>query len=214
MPTAVAGIGFVAAILLGNAKPKVETLLLATFKHITFSDIPSTSYKEADGNQLKITVKNSASFLLKPFKAALNVKQVSLLWRANGQPQIPSAAIEAAKKGDDALLRIGLIVEGSAPLVPFFAPQWIKSVRDYLHLPSDRMMYLVVGAKHAAGSTWESPYSGSIKNLAMESEPVGDGWNRASATFDALNVVGFLLMSDGDDTASTFVVDVKDVKLE
>ncbi len=84
-----------------------------------------------------------------------------------------------------------------------------------MKLPTDRMLYLVVDAKHAPGELWESPYSGSMTLMSVASVEGKDGWRQAAVAFpEPKQVVGLWLMADGDDTGSTFETRLKDLVLE
>ncbi|SME95805.1 DUF3047 domain-containing protein [Pseudobacteriovorax antillogorgiicola] len=203
-------------ILPGSALASTPTMTLSPseFEHITFDDIPPTKYRLEKPDTLVAEVKQSSSILLKPFAKVQSIQKVQVLWQSSGQLKLKDTSHEKKKSGDDALFRIGLILSGEAPMVPFFAPAWVKKSRDVLKLASDRMLYLVVGSPSAPGSRWESPYSSSIESLVMESKPSAEGWQAAEVSFEKpLKVVGLWLFADGDDTKSEFTSRLKDLKL-
>lgn len=204
-----------------EAKPSVWKPLEeveTSFRLISFKDIPPTRYR-LEGGVLEAEVKASSAAWLLPLKQPRRVGGLSFAWSAEGGLPPRSAQVEASKAGDDAILRVGLILSGPAPTVPFFAPAWVKAVRDNLHLPSDRMLYLVVGAQHKPGEMWSSPYTDSIKQLALASSaeaPAGantGSWQRASyQPQQKENIVGLWLMADGDNTGAQFKVRLKDLQ--
>ena len=197
----------------GSAGAASLPLTLSAWHHITFDGIPPTGYRQ-DGAGLRMEVARSASFLLQAFPAARPVRHVSFDWRSEGELKIADAATEQTKAGDDAHLKVALLLAGDAPLVPFFAPAWIKAVRDDLKQPTDHMVELVAGAKAPGGAKWPSPYSSSITMLAVASTPSG-GWQHADVTFpQGLEVVAVWLMADGDNSGSTFTTWVKALELE
>ncbi len=209
-------LGLCTAVLGSNAHAASRVIPLAVdgLKPVTFSGIPPTRYTN-EGPVLVASVEASSSFLLLPFAKAESVRAVQFAWKPDGGPQVNDAAHEASKAGDDAALRVGLILAGSAPLVPFFAPSWIKAVRDSLLLPSDELVYLVVGAKHAPGETWPSPYSSSITYRAVGDTPLAEGWRQARVVLpQAVDVVGVWLMADGDGTKARFTTRLKDLVFE
>ena len=112
----------------------------------------------------------------------MKVKKLSFLWQKKGELKVKSSDHESSKKGDDAYFRLGLILSGEAPSIPFFAPAWIKKSREVLKLPSDKLLYLTVGSKFPAGKSWESPYSSSISSLSMASTEK-EGWMHTSQEF-------------------------------
>jgi hypothetical protein len=189
-----------------------DSFRLAEFQHISFEKIPSTKYSEEAGI-INAEVASSSSFLLKPFSEVKNIKKVQWRWKVTGDLNVKSFDELKSKSGDDALFRIGLIKAGSAPTVPFFAPSWIKAIRDHMKLPGAEMQYLVSGGPAAKGAKWVSPYTDSMNLLQVESTPEESGWHLAQHSFsDSLKVVGLWLMADGDNTKSKFSVSVKDLE--
>lgn len=190
-------------------------LLLALFHHITFDGRKPTVY-ENRGAVLAAHVDASASFLFEPFAAIRKVSTLRFSWRIkNGAVKTPNAAAEAEKSGDDLPVRIGLLISGKAPLMPFFAPSWIKAVSNVAKLPASKLVFVVAGAKHAPGASWPSPFDDDLLLIAADDRAERDGWHVATHAFlDPLAVVGLWIMSDGDATASRFDVEIKDLELE
>lgn len=203
---------------LGFAAPafgKEHALDLAGFKHISFADIKPSIYSQEAGGVLRVDVEASASFLLQAWAEPRRVRSLSLLWRGQGQLKVRDAKHEQEKAGDDARLRIGLLLQGEAPMVPFFAPAWIKIIKDVMRHPAGELFYLVVDAKAAPGTSWQSPYASGIRMQALPSQPEQGGWMRSSAVFDpVLRVVGLWLMADGDDSKSQFKVWLRQLNLD
>ncbi len=204
----------VAAILM-SISPIVaaETFRLDDFHNITFDKIPSTKYSEKEG-VMTAEVASSSSFLLKPFTSIKLVKKIQWRWKVVGDLKVGSYDELRTKIGDDAILRIGLIKSGDAPMVPFFAPAWVNAIQSHMKLPGTEMQYLVVGGPAPSGATWVSPYTSSMSLRQVQSTTDSDGWNLAQQSFsEPMKVVGLWLMSDGDGTKSTFVVSLKDLEL-
>jgi hypothetical protein len=184
------------------------------YKLISFEKIPPTQFAYEKG-VLSMKVEKSSAALIKRFADVQSVQTVSFKWKSSGKRNVADAAIEKEKSGDDFYLRIGLIMSGPAPWVPFFAPAWIKALRDYMTLPTNHMKYLLVGTHHSPGSEWESPYSSSISNLALASTAAPGGYQKAEAKFDLpLEIVGLWIMADGDNSASVFTTELKYLQLQ
>ncbi len=196
--------------------PEQQNILLQkeNFEHIQFKRIKANNYTYQD-QQLKIEVDNSASFLMVPFDNVQKVSKVSFQWRSAGEPAIKNEEHEEKRNGDDAVFKLALLLRADDTLFNPLMPAWMKRVDKLLSLPSEEMIYLVVGAKHAAGERWINPYNDRVKMIAMKSDVNADGWLRASYTFDqAVEVVGLWLMSDGDNTGSKFTTKVKNIVLK
>lgn len=187
----------------------------AKSSHIVFSDdIPATRYS-LKKHYMTAEVKKSASALVYAFAQIAPVKEVSFSWKTEGDTKVTSASQEKTKAGDDFKLRIGLILSGEAPFVPFFAPAWVKAIRDALILPTDKMIYLAVGTRNPVGSVWESPYSDSMTNIVLPSKPLKKGWQRATYKADKpLKVVGLWIMADGDNTQASFKTYIRYLKIK
>ena len=113
---------------------------------------------------------------------------------------------EKSRKGDDAWLRVGLILEGEPGDVPeALLPRWMRQVRKTLRHPSNRMIYLLPGALHAPGTRWKSPFSDDVDMVSVSSSPAGNGWKQVEHEFpETQRTVGLWIMADGDNTNSVF----------
>ena len=200
--------------LYAGSMEKVLDLKADNFEHIEFKRIKQNRYS-FHGQQLQVDVEGSASFLMKPFDSVRKVRQVSFKWRSNGAPKIKDAQHEEQKQGDDAVFKLGLLLEGSDSFSNPFVPAWVKRVDGLLKYPSEDMIYLVADSKHVPGQRWVNPYNKRVTMIAIDSVDDAQNWQRSSYYFDTpVNVVGLWLMSDGDNTASSFTVNIKDIKLE
>ncbi len=201
-----------AVLLLGSVLPlRAERIDLAVsaFKHITFKGIRPTRYVNRDG-ALVAEVDKSASALLYAFKRVHKIKRIRFRWKRHGNLQVRSKRHEQSKAGDDTYFRIGLLLHGRAPSVPFFAPAWIKATRAHMLLPASRIIYLVVSSRHRKGESWRSPYDRSIRMVAINRDAGGVRYTPLVYEFEqALPVVGLWLMADGDDTGSRFTVSIE-----
>ncbi len=184
----------------------------ASYQPLVFADIPATKYELRDG-VLRAIVDKSSSALLLSFKTPRKIVGLQATWRMDGK-LATSTASEQTKKGDDFPLRIGLLLSGKAPLVPFFAPAWIKAVKAHMQHPAAELMYFLFGAKASAGAQWKSPYTDSINNVAMPSQPQMEGWTHSRLTFPEKDVVGIWLMADGDNSGSTFVTSIRQLSFD
>lgn len=198
----------------GTALAAPVPLELHNFAHITVGDLPPTRYRRGPEG-LQMHVDRSASFLLLPLDQPTVVRGLRLRWRSSGTYAVPSARAEESKSGDDQRLRVGLLIAGDPPSVPFFAPAWVKAVKAHLRWPSDRMVTFVGGSRHAPTERWRSPYSSSIECIALGGRPAPDGWIRSEVRMDGpVSVVGVWLMADGDDTGARFETDLAELELD
>jgi len=206
--------------------PDDLSLFENNYTHIQFGRIKANQY-DFDSRIVKVEVDSSASFLMKAFDSARPVKQVSFKWRSDGSPNVKDANHEKQKGGDDAVVKLGLLLKSENTIDNPFLPKWMRQVKSLLNYPSENMIYLVAGSKHAAGEQWPNPYNQRVTMVAMSSADIEskleskidgefeEGWQQASYRFgEAVEVVAVWLMADGDNTGSSFTSYVKDIKLD
>jgi hypothetical protein len=202
--------------LLVHSTAQAENLVVnaGNTQHIQFKRIAPSAYR-FEQDSLHIAVSDSASFLLLPFKQNKIVSAVRFDWKLEaGELRLENAAHEARRDGDDAVFKLGLLIEGKPGLPAPLAPKWLKQASEALSYPSNRMIYIVAGAKHAAGDRWTSPYNRNIEMLAADERKQDNGWSQASHAFDSpVSVIGIWLMADGDNTDSTFLSRVRNIGL-
>jgi hypothetical protein len=204
--------------LFADTSAQVILLQADNFEHIVFRRIKA-NHHDYQNQQLQIEVDGSASFLMKPFNRVRQISRVSFAWRSDGRPQINNAQHEKQRAGDDAVFKLGLLLETDNALADTlpnpFLPAWMKRVEKLLKFPSENMIYLVVDAKHAAGEQWINPYNRRVTMVAIDSLKNKQGWRQSSYRFEKpVNVVALWLMSDGDNTNSRFTAYIKNIKIE
>ena len=189
--------------------PGTEKHKPVTFKHILPNAISLSK------QMMTIEVNSSASFTLLPFDSIKPVTRVDFEWSSRGQLKLDSASLEATREGDDARLRIGLVLLGENPgFINPLTPDWLKTVRKRLHFPSQSLIYLIAGARHSPGSIWLSPYNDQVTMIASKDTAIDDNWFHSSHTFTTPQpVIGLWIMADGDNTHSRFTTRLRKLVL-
>ncbi|NNL06613.1 MAG: DUF3047 domain-containing protein [Gammaproteobacteria bacterium] len=184
-------------------------------EHIHFKRI-KPNIVSFDNRVIRFSVNNSASFLLLAFDDIKNVNSVSFQWKAAGNLKKNGEQHERSRKGDDAWLRIGLILEGEPAHVPEpLLPRWMQQVRKTLKYPSNRMVYLVPGALHAPGTSWPSPFSDDVDMVSVSSSAASNGWKQVAHQFaESQRTVGLWIMADGDNTNSVFSSELRHLVID
>lgn len=184
-------------------------------EHIHFKRINPNNVSFDDGI-VRFSVNNSASFLLLAFDDIKNVNAVAFQWKAAGTLKKNSEQHERSRKGDDAWLRVGLILEGEPADVPeALLPRWMRQVRKTLKHPSNRMIYLLPGALHAPGTRWKSPFSDDVDMVSVSSSPASYGWKQVEHQFaETQRAVGLWIMADGDNTNSVFSSQLRNLAID
>ena len=205
------------ALLLVTAPLNAEQIVLDkdNFEHIHFKRIKPTQVIFHD-DAIHFDVNKSASFLLLAFDDIRSIRAVSFQWSADGMLNKNSVEQEKSRKGDDAWLRVGLIIEGQPDHVPEpLLPRWVKQVRQTLKHRSDKMVYLIPDALHTPGDTWKSPFSSDIDMISVDSRDMDGGWKQAGYEFtNTQQVVGLWIMADGDNTGSIFESRLRNLMVE
>ncbi|MDT8283355.1 MAG: DUF3047 domain-containing protein [Gammaproteobacteria bacterium] len=211
---------FTAAIALfvnvSSAEQATEAISLQAenFEHIQFKKIPANKYSYKKG-VLTIEVDDAASFLMLPFDTLKMIKKVSFDLRSEGEPLLENVQHELQQSGDDAVFKLGILLRSGDDSISLFVPSWLKQVRQQLKFPSEEMIYLVAGAKHAPGERWANPYNERITMISVESLDDASGWHKSSYIFNrSQEAVALWLMADGDNTHASFSVSVKNIVLE
>jgi hypothetical protein len=174
----------------------------------------------AKGNQyLEATVQNSASALVLPFDQTKSIKSVSFDWCTTRNMREVSSQVEKTKAGDDAALRLGLLLAGDPPMIPMFLPNWLKRLEKIVKFPTNRVLYLTAGIASDPGTTWVSPYTKYMTMIVVESSKKSLSWckNGFHADFHAkqdLLVTGLWYMADGDDLKQSFTTWISNIVLK
>ena len=187
------------------------------FKHIRFSNIiPNIFTKKI--NHISIDVNNSSSFLIIPFEDIVTTNKVSFFWKSEGFLNIKDKDHEKTKSGDDAILRIGLIItknENKKFVDTIFGkPGWLRDVEKTLFYKADNLIYLLPKTKNKYPESWDSPYSSLIKMIPTKTKFFSDDWNNSNITLKKnYRVAGLIIMADGDNTNSKFETQIKSIIL-
>lgn len=185
------------------------------FEHIHFRRIQPTVVT-FNTDTIHFDVNKSSSFLVLAFDDIKTIGRVSFQWKANGMLNKVSADQEKTRNGDDAWLRVGLIISGQPEFVPEpLLPRWVQQVRKILKHPSDKMIYLIPDARHAPGEIWRSPFSSFIDMVSVESSNINNEWKQVTFEFTLpQQTVGLWIMADGDNTDSIFSSQLRNLKIE
>ena len=94
------------------------------FTPIKFKRIKTKRFSFRD-NRIIVKVARSASFLLFTFERITNIKRVQFDWKSEGLLKVEDAVHEASKQGDDAFIRVGLILKSKSDFIDLFgSPKW------------------------------------------------------------------------------------------
>ena len=204
-------------LLLLSVQLNAEQIVLdkQNFEHIHFKRIKPNRV-EFNRDAIHFDVNRSASFLLLAFNDVKNIRTVTFQWNAAGMLNKDSVEHEKTRKGDDAWLRVGLIIKGQPEHVPEpLLPRWMKQVRQTLKHQSSKMVYLIPDAMHTPGETWKSPFSSDVDMISVGSTNMDGVWKQTSYEFAMpQQAVGLWIMADGDNTGSIFQSQLRNLVIE
>ena len=185
------------------------------FTSISFKNIPSNRFIFTD-NRIIVKVDQSASFLLFPFGNITSIERVRFEWKSKGVLNVENANHEASNKGDDAFIRLGLVLKSKSDFIDLFgSPKWIRKAADVLNHSADRIVFLLPGARHAPGKTWKNPFSSIVKMISIPSSNLESGWKQTEYQFDRpQQTVGLMIMADGDNSGSSFTSEIQNLVIE
>jgi hypothetical protein len=168
---------------------------------------------------MAIKVNQSASPIVYSFGKEKIISELIISGEFKGLPKFTDTSLQGQKKFDDYALRIGLIVSGEKRLSgikKIFSPEWIK--RIYASIPSDSgidyvQFYNVTQNQALLNSSRIHPTSDLIHEnfFAFVKE---DGHFNYSIKMDSPKIIlGLWISVDGDDTKSSYEVDISKIEL-
>lgn len=167
---------------------------------------------------LKMTVEKSSSPLFYPLNRVFKTREVKFEFDLLGLPTIPEGSTEGVGQADDFPLRVGLVLSGDNQLNWFqklFAPQWLKQISgksEPFHL--EKVLFLTVSQTLPVGTQRQHPKSELLEEVVVLQVKSLGTYSVAWKSPKELDTYALWIQSDGDDTASSFDVLVKNITLE
>lgn len=167
---------------------------------------------------LKLKVDNSSSPLFYPLNQILKITGVTLRFELLGLPKIPAGKIEGAVEADDFPLRLGLVLSGNNQLSWFdklFAPRWLKFISEKsepYHL--GKVLFLTVSQTLPVGTERKHPKFNLLEEVVVLQASKPGTYSVSWKSPQELDTYALWIQSDGDDTASSFDVLIKNITLE
>lgn len=177
-----------------------------------FSKIPANeiSYK-ASG--MSVMVKNSAGPLIYPLKEKLTVKSIHISGVFHALPRF-------IKGADDQALRVGLIAEGEKKLnfaQKMWAADWVKRIYHLAdaHQGIDKVyFYSITQDQKLVGLARQHPLSDLIWETYFTYVETPKSFDYTILVAPARKALGIWISIDGDDTQSSYQVDINKLDLE
>lgn len=188
------------------------------WKSITYGKIPANTITSVVGS-LNINVKKSASPLVYKFENPIRLNSIRFAGVWTGNLNIPSALKQGSKGADDFVLRIGLVVAGDKRLnfiQKKLAPDWVKQLHDLAPSGSgiDRIHFLVLTQDNQLkGTQRKHPLSDLLLEDYISSSDKPERFTAEKNFLEGLEVLGLWISADGDDTKSTFTVEIDQLEI-
>lgn len=171
---------------------------------------------------LHIAVAASAQPLIYPLKEDFQARGLRVSAHARGLPRLKAGLVEGAPGNDDFALRVGFVIAGRHTLNFFrrlFAPAWLRPLlRQAGERGLDRVEFFDVAQTLPSGEAWQSGAAGILHQRVVKRLAPAAGSAIQDLSFEehfatALPVSALWISCDGDDTASSFDVDLERVEL-
>jgi len=188
---------------------------------LSYSQIKSNRV-DFEPDKLIITVESSASPLIYPFDRFMKLNSVRVKGRiTEGQINITKSHNQLETESDDFIFRLGVVLEGSKKLSfvqKRFAPKWIRELFklnktktgishiEFFNIYSDNRIEESSRRQHPSSNLiYENFYAQVSSDGVIEMEiPLGH-INQ--------NIVALWLSSDGDETNSSFKIEIRDISI-
>lgn len=198
--------------------PLLISLNLSDWQKLRFEKIKEHQLTQ-NGMEMKIDVNSSAMPLIYPLKLATEVKRVCVEISLNGDLRLKDSSIQGQKKWDDFRFRFGLVREGNQTLSwgkKLFAAEWVKKLfslgKEYKGI-KDILFLNLLESPEQLGQSRKHPLSDLIEErFVWVKKP--DKWQFLEYEFEQpQKVIALWLSSDGDDTKSTFSLNIRKIEL-
>ncbi|MEZ4871989.1 MAG: hypothetical protein R2827_07050 [Bdellovibrionales bacterium] len=170
---------------------------------------------------MKIKVNKSAMPLIYPLAPFTNVSKIRIKGTLNGQLNLAQPELQGQKCCDDHVLKIGLVVKGSKRLnwlQKQIAPSWVKKL--YSLAPKnggiEHIYFLsAVKDKELLGRTRNHPLNEELLKEKVAWQISEPGKFDLEYTLDQpIETLALWLSVDGDDTMSTFELQLSSIELQ
>lgn len=203
-------------ILAGDLDSRGISFSDPNWKLVTFDGVKPNRFEFRD-REMVIIVDHSASAAIFPLKAPTTVKKIQFHWQTTATFQTSSGQMRR-KEGDDAFLRVALLIEGSVVPIPFLIPKWIRVVEKMLPFPAARMLVLIPKSGEAVGKVWESPFGQNIDYVAVNADRVEGGLGvqfKSEFTLPKTEkILAVWVMADGDNRLLDFRTTLFELSLQ
>jgi len=162
---------------------------------------------------IKIKVDKSSSPLFFRLDEPKKVRMVTVKGKLKGLPTPPKPA-ETEK---DFPLRVGLVLQGNDPLSwleRLFAPGWLKKVLDVSPgVEVEKVVFFNISQTTEIGAKWPDPDMPFIEERVVSQVKVPGPFTLEQQVEPLPPALAIWIQADGDDTQSTFEIEITEINL-
>lgn len=168
---------------------------------------------------MRIEVDGSGGPLVHKLPAPAKVKGLSAAGKYTPKLKFPDGVKQGDKRGDDFGVRIGLVVKGEKRLSwvkAKVAPKWVNKLYELAPKDTgiDRIEFVnIVEDKTLLGKHRTHPKSDHLVERFVAATADDGSFTLNYEWKEPLDVLAIWISSDGDDTKSNFIVDLKEILL-
>lgn len=186
---------------------------------LTFSKIPANEVSVDEGH-LSIAVRQSASPLVFKLDEPTTVRRVNVRARWTGVINLPEGAVQGDKGVDDFVLKLGVVEAGERTLSWLqrrIAADWIKQLFRLAPAGTgvERINFLSTTQQaELVGSEREHPLSDLLYETRLTKLDGPGEFTLTHEFTEPVSVLGLWISADGDDTGSSFDLQIESITLE
>lgn len=190
-------------------------LELSKWHKVKYSKIEPNTYENID-QTLKIKVKKSSSALVYKFEKPKEIKSLTTSLKFTGKLAYKNNS-PGEKGAEDFPIRVGLILSGNKQLNFFqraIAPKWLIQLNDLGKKSGgfDKIYSLIFYDKQPKFDYREHPLSKYFQEK-VATQITREGIEYIHQYKKPMKVIGLWISADGDDTNSSFEVEIKKLDL-
>ena len=195
----------------------VPTSSLDGWKELQFNKIPKNTVSVVNHNSLKVEVKDSASPLIYKLPDVVTTKSVEFTYDLVSQEALNFSKGKSSTFPEDFILRIGLVAKGEKLLgwlQKKIAAQWVLEL--FSLAPKDVGLDKIYFHNIALSQQQVGSYRVHPKSDLMNEEIIGSFPENKKVNHilkKPIDVVAIWISIDGDDTKSSFVTEINELKL-
>ena len=188
---------------------------------LNYSKIKSNQVR-FEPDKLRITVNKSASPLIFPFEQLVKINSIRVRAKlVQGKININENNNQLETKFDDFIFRLGAVFEGDKKLGFFkkkIAPMWIKELFKLNQTEtgiSHIEFFNIYSSRHIKESSRRQHPSSKLMYENFYALISPDGEIKMDIPLEHINknIVALWLSSDGDQTSSSFKIDISDISI-